>query len=242
MKRITLIFSLVFFVLSVFSQTQIKVMSFNLHSAHDATIAQIAEFIKEQEPDLVAVQEVDYYTNRKSRPHENNKDMLTELAYLTGMQGMYFPVINVHGGKYGNAILSKFGMEKTDNILLPYVAGTEQRAASVCKLTLNDETPLIFVSTHIDAADSENCMNQFKKLNELFNDAGLVVLGGDLNKRSNTTEIAEFNKVFETALNDYFDYIAFTPKSSWKVINKKIFFNTNLSDHNPIMVTLELNK
>lgn len=216
-------------------------MSINIHSAHDATIAQLAEFIKEQDPDLVAVQEVDYYTKRGTRPHENNKDMLTELAYLTGMQGIFFPTLNVHSGKYGNAILSKFGMEKTENILLPYVAGTEQRSASVAKVSLNDGTKITFVSTHIDASNAENCMNQFKKLNELFAGNDLVVLGGDLNKRSNTSEITEFNKVFETALNDYFDYVAFTPKNSWKVVAQKIFFNTNLSDHNPIMVTLELN-
>lgn len=217
-------------------------MSFNIHSAHDATIAELAAFIKEQGPDLVAVQEVDYYTKRSSRNQENDKDMLTELAYLTGMQGMYFPIINVHSGRYGNAILSKFGMEQTENILLPHITGTEQRAASMCKVSLDDGTKLTFVSTHVDASNAENCMNQIKKLNEVFGDNELVVLGGDLNKRTNTVEILEFNKVFETALNDYFDYIAFTPKASWTVKERKIFFNTGLSDHNPIMVTLELNQ
>ena len=232
--------SLSVFVMGLNAQTRIKVMSFNLHAAQDASIARIAEFIKAQDADLVAIQEIDYYTKRSGRQSDNNTDMLTELAYRTGMQGMFFPIIEVHGGKYGNAILSRYGMEKTENILLPHVTGTEQRAASVCKLTLDDGTKITFVSTHIDVANAENGMNQFKKLNELFAGKDPVVLGGDLNKRNNTNEITELKKIWEIAVNDYFDYVAFTPKTSWRIIEQKVFTNTNLSDHNPVMVTLEL--
>ena len=51
----------------VFAQTQLKIISFNIHAGYDAPIADIAAFIKEQDPDIVALQEVEYYTNRTRR-------------------------------------------------------------------------------------------------------------------------------------------------------------------------------
>ena len=49
---------------SVSAQTQLKIMSFNIHAGYDAPMANIAAFIKAQDPDIVALQEVEYYTNR----------------------------------------------------------------------------------------------------------------------------------------------------------------------------------
>ena len=79
---------------SVSAQTQIKIMSFNIHAGYDAPMADIAAFIKAQDPDIVALQEVEYYTNRsganKPRTINNNINMLNELAALTGYQGMFY--------------------------------------------------------------------------------------------------------------------------------------------------------
>ena len=36
----------------VFAQTQLKIISFNIHAGYDAPIADIAAFIKEQDPDI----------------------------------------------------------------------------------------------------------------------------------------------------------------------------------------------
>ena len=43
---------------SVSAQTQLKIMSFNIHAGYDAPMADIAAFIKAQDPDIVALQEV----------------------------------------------------------------------------------------------------------------------------------------------------------------------------------------
>ena len=59
----------------VFDQTQLKIISFNIHAGYDAPIADIAAFIKEQDPDIVALQEVD---NRSLGIF--NHDYLSELA------------------------------------------------------------------------------------------------------------------------------------------------------------------
>ena len=44
-----------------------------------ASLEQLAQFIKEQNPDIVALQEVDCNTYREQAPKQNNKDFATEL-------------------------------------------------------------------------------------------------------------------------------------------------------------------
>lgn len=246
MKKYILLFTGLFFFLCAQAQTTLKVMSFNIHEGYNASIQDIASFIKSQNPDIVSLQEVEYYTDRttkKSDPRtiNNNINMLGELAYLTGMQGMFFPTINVYGGKFGNAVLSKYGMEKTENILLPYVNGTEQRAAAVVKFTLPGGTSVSLVSTHLDMANLDNGMNQIKKLNQIHNSKELMILCGDLNRRVGSAEINELTTVWKIALSNEFDHILFSPANSWTVKDQKIFSDVNISDHKPIMITLQLN-
>ena len=59
----------------------ITVMTFNLHAGHDASLQQIGQFIRQYQPDFVALQEVDQNTHRANCPHQNNRDFITELAY-----------------------------------------------------------------------------------------------------------------------------------------------------------------
>lgn len=245
-KNFLLLIGLMFFSF-VSAQTTLKILSYNIHGGYDASMKDIANFIKLQNPDIVSLQEVEYYTDRTkklSAPRiiNNNINMLNELAYLTGMQGMFFPIINVYGGKFGNAVLSKFGMEKTENILLPYVEGTEQRAASTIKFTLPNAIPVTFVATHLDMDNEANGMNQVKKLNELFKNSGLTIAAGDLNARLGTQPINELSTVWKLAISNEFDHIFFNPKDSWIVKEQKVFSEINFSDHKPIMVTLQLNQ
>lgn len=52
----------------------IRVMTFNLHAGHDASLEQIGELIKRYNPDFVALQEVDHKTMRRNCPHQNGRD------------------------------------------------------------------------------------------------------------------------------------------------------------------------
>lgn len=154
----------------VFAQTQLKIISFNIHAGYDAPIADIAAFIKEQDPDIVALQEVEYYTNRTGantpRSINNNINMLNELAYLTGMHGMFYVTLEkCYGGKFGNAILSKHSFDETRRIMLPCAAGTEQRNAAIADIKLPDGTEFSIVDTHIDMSKLDNGMSQIKEVN-----------------------------------------------------------------------------
>lgn len=232
---------------SVSAQTQIKIMSFNIHAGYDAPIADIAAFIKEQNPDIVALQEVEYYTDRSKantpRTINNNINMLNELSHLTGFHGMFYVALeNCYGGKFGNAILSKYSFDETRRVMLPCADGTEQRCAAIATITLPDGNEVSIVDTHIDMEKLDNGMNQIKEVNRIPQMGKWCILAGDMNRRVGTAEINELSSVWTLALSREFDHIGYYPSNGWVVKDTKIFSNNTLSDHYPIMVTLELNK
>lgn len=245
MKKLIMLISIAFVANIMFAQEQIKIMTFNIHAGIDTPIEKIAEFIQAEKPDIIAIQEIEFYTDRSkltpARLNNNNEDMITKLAYLCSMQGMFYPAISVHGGKFGNAILSRFPLERTENIPLPYVANTEQRVASVCDIRLQSGKIFTFICTHLDMANQDNGMNQIKKINELGKEASYpVILAGDLNKRVGTTHIDELNTTWNLSLSNEFDHIAQLSNNKFDVIDTKIYTGNTLSDHLPIMVTFEL--
>lgn len=226
------------------AQNTIKVMTFNIHAASDATIDMLAEFIKKEKPDIVALQEVDFYTDRSAsstpRPNNNNEDMLTSLAYKTNMQGIFIPAINAHGGKYGIAILSIFGFESSESISLSYVSGTERRVAGLCSIELPNKRLINFLCAHLDMANHDNGLNQIKELNNIAKSSQLpIILGGDLNKRVGTSHIDELLDVWKLSLSNEFDHIGYL-SDDLKIVSTKIYTDNILSDHLPLMVTFEI--
>ncbi len=90
----------------------VKVLSFNI--LHGATtkgnfnLDVIAKVIIDANPDLVALQEVDYKTKRAK-----NYDLATELGWRTKLIPIFARAMNYDGGQYGIAILSKYSFLKT---------------------------------------------------------------------------------------------------------------------------------
>ena len=91
----------------VAAQLQVKVMTFNIHAGHDASLTQIAQLIKSECPDFVALQEVDCNTHRNNARHQNGRDFMAELAYHSGMMALYCPTITYSGGYYGIGLLTR---------------------------------------------------------------------------------------------------------------------------------------
>src|SRR5262245_12961345 len=85
----------------------ISVLSYNIHHANPPSradvidIEAIAKVINQQQPQLVALQELDVHTKRSGVTlHEAQ-----ELGRLTGMQYYFFKTIDYDGGEYGIGIL-----------------------------------------------------------------------------------------------------------------------------------------
>ena len=96
----------------------IRVLSYNIHHGEGLDgkldLERIARVIKSASPDLVSLQEVDNRTTRSK-----GVDQAKELARLTGMKYAYGPSMDFDGGKYGNAILTKFILAESTTIPLP---------------------------------------------------------------------------------------------------------------------------
>ena len=99
----------------------VKVLSFNiLHGATtkgDFDLDAIARVIKETNPDLVALQEVDFKTRRA-----RNYDLATELGWRTKMAPLFGRAMKYDGGEYGEGVLSKYSFIATRNVATPLYA------------------------------------------------------------------------------------------------------------------------
>jgi len=125
-----------------------RVMTYNIHHAEGLDgkidLLRIAELIKREGADIVALQEVDKGVERTAR-----RDLPAELAELTGMTCVFSNNYNFQGGEYGNAVLTRFPIKRWTNTHYQKVNETEQRG--LLQLTLDVRgREIVFMATHID--------------------------------------------------------------------------------------------
>jgi endonuclease/exonuclease/phosphatase family metal-dependent hydrolase len=125
-----------------------RVMTYNIHHAEGldgkVDLLRIAELIKREGADIVALQEVDKGVERTAR-----RDLPDELAELTGMTCVFSNNYNFQGGEYGNAVLTRFPIKRWTNTHYQKVNETEQRG--LLQLTLDVRgREIVFMATHID--------------------------------------------------------------------------------------------
>ena len=105
---------------------ELSVMTYNIHHGEGTDgkvdIERIAAVIKQADPDLVALQEVDQKVKRSGQI-----DQPAELARLTGLHVVFGGNLPLEGGEYGNAVLSRFPIKRHENHSLPRTDGGEQR-------------------------------------------------------------------------------------------------------------------
>lgn len=233
-------------------QKQLTVLSYNLRFGELASLEELAAFIAEQAPDIVALQEVDLRTYRERAPHQHGKDFVTELAYHTGMLSAYGKTIPYAGGYYGIAILSKYPMAKIERVLLPKTdRSTEQRAVLVADIEIAEGEYITFACTHLDVSGSEERGPQVEMLNQVLTARRYpVILAGDFNAQPHSPEIehgmARWGVISDlqptspaTAPRRTIDYIFCYPENRWTKISA-ITHQTGLSDHLPIQAVVEL--
>lgn len=234
------------------SSTRLKVLSYNLRFGELASLEELAAFINQQNPDIVALQEVDCRTSRDRAPRQHGKDFATELGFRTGMIAAYGKAIPYAGGYYGIAILSKYPLAKVERIYLPKTEnGKEQRAVLVADVEFREGEYITFASTHLDYTNTEERQVQVKKLNEvLLAQSYPVIVAGDFNARPDSKEISKGMEAWKTVSNGEptipadaprhtIDYIFCYPKETWTEIEATTY-QVDLSDHLPISAVIEL--
>jgi len=259
--KITLILAIVLLNSTLWAQndipgkTTIKVLSLNiLHGATtkgDFDLDAIAKVIIEAEPDLVALQEVDFMTNRALK-----YDLATELGQRAKMASIFGKAMSYDGGEYGEAVLSKHSFLQTRTVALPFQPGKEPRAALEVVVILPTQDTIAFIGTHFDhTRDETDRIAQARKVNEVFNTNPYPsLLAGDLNAQPGSNTINILEEVWQgtydkdnpapTFTSDQpekkIDYVMFYPKNSWKVISTEVICDPIASDHCGYLVTLEL--
>jgi endonuclease/exonuclease/phosphatase family metal-dependent hydrolase len=129
----------------------VRVLQFNIHFgiSREGVVdpGTIAAEIRSVRPDLVSLNEVDAGTLRTGR--------LDEAAYLaraTGLHAVYGPNLPWEGGLFGNAILTRYQVEDTQNLALPVISGLEPRGLLTVTVRVGGRT-VSFSSTHLSDGD-----------------------------------------------------------------------------------------
>lgn len=162
----------------------LRVMTYNIHHGEglDGRVdtARIAELIKQERADIVALQEVDKGVRRTAL-----RDLTAELAAATGMTGIFSNNFHYQGGEYGNAVLTRFPVKSWTNHHYQMLRPNEQRG--ILELVLDARgREVVFMNTHIDSRpdDAERWLNVWE-MEALTKKCGArpVILCGDFNNQ-----------------------------------------------------------
>lgn len=258
MKKYIVLFCLlsVLFAQSESDSTKIlRIFTYNiLHGAtmdQDFNFDEIANVIKSVNPDIVALQEVDYKTNRAKK-----YDLTKELAVRTGLIPLFGRAMYYDDGEYGEGILSKYSFIKTEAVSLPHLPENEPRTALSVLFEMESKDTVMFIATHLDHLDEDNDRyRQAVAINNEFRGIKYpAILAGDLNDIPTSRSILELYKCWNDPMKNTIettwpvdnpklklDYIMFMPAQKWIVLETKIICDKEASDHCGVLTVLKLN-
>ena len=234
---------------------QLRVLTYNIHHGEGTDgkvdLERIAKVISAQQPDLMALQEVDKGTRRTS-----GVDQTAELIKLTGLHGRFAKQLDFEGGEYGQAILSKFPIEDLQVHVLPGRPDRERRIVGVATVKIRD-VAFQFATTHLHHARGDLRLEQAVELNRLFSMNKIpAIVAGDMNAVPDESTAAELAKQWLVSRGEHegaqklwtypsvrplkqLDYVAARPASDWKLIEVRVVEEELASDHRPLLALLE---
>ena len=246
MKRLLIVLVCCVMGVTALSAQKVRVMSFNVKNGYGMdgvkSIERCAEIVREAQPDVVAVQEVDSITRR------NKFYVLGRMAEAAGGYHAYFgPTIPHTGGKYGIGVLSKEPALSVKFHRLP--CRREPRGLLVVEfakyymlcthLSLNEEDRITSVAIIRDVVS---------KLKDKP-----VFIAGDMNARPASKPVLAFKEFCEVLSNENkftipstepracIDYI-FGTNGSFQVLKEQVIYDCIYSDHLPLWVDVKIGK
>ena len=192
----------------------LKVMSYNLRFGELASMKQIGEYIAGESPDLVALQECDWDTRRTRAPHQHGVKFVNELAYWSGMFGLYGKSINYAGGYYGIGLLSRYPILRSERVLLPNDGKTEQRSMLIADIELPSGRILTFVCTHLEVKTSKMRQEQVRFINKYLKGVrNQILLCGDMNAEPSSEEMMMLAKDWANLTDTQLTYSTMKPQT-----------------------------
>lgn len=242
---------------SVKGARQVRVMTYNIHHANppskeetgEIDLDAIVNVIRKENPDLVALQEVDVDTKRSGRGNQAEV-----IAGKLGMKAFFGRAIDHQGGYYGVAILSRYPLMETSVTPLPEDAApaSEDRVLATAKVRLPGGMVIRFGSTHLDVDSPGNREQQVKAINAIAAKENTpFIVAGDFNAMPESSAISELDKRFtRTCVSDCaptipvdkpdraIDFIAYSTGAPFKVVSQQVIPERYASDHLPVVATL----
>ena len=221
---------------------QVRIMSYNVRHCAGMDLVvdydRTAEVIAENQPDVVALQELDSMTGRSGRKYQ-----IGELANRTNYYPVFGKAIDYDGGAYGVGVLTKEQPLSTKRIPLP---GEEPRVLLVVELK-----DYVIACTHLDLEEDARLASLPLIVEEANYWQKPFIIAGDLNDFPDSQVLKELKKYFtinsgnEFAFpadkpNECIDYVATFNNCPTKTIESLVVDEPEASDHRPLLVKLQL--
>lgn len=249
---------------------RLRVLTYNIHHGEGLDrkldLDRIARTLRETDPDLVALQEVDRVASRSGKV-----DQAARLGELTGLHAAFGEAMPFDGGGYGNAILSRWKLDHPTTIRLPSSPKEEPRCLLVATVSVpgaSGPQTLRFGSTHLNHRSADERMKQVNHLLEQLPatpDAPPTVVAGDFNATPDSDVIRRMAGTWLDATREtvgaatsrpvdgrpllsfpadqartQIDYVFATPAARWSVVRAEAIPQTVASDHLPVLAELVL--
>jgi len=234
----------------------LRVMSYNIKYGAESglDLSKIAAVIKESNPDILGLQEVDEGTRRSGGKKETD-----ELAQLTGMQHRYFGAnFDFDGGKYGLSILSKYPLTNPRVVRLDNRTkrenGYEPRIAVAAEVNAKGQR-VTFVTVHASLHDEEHAGNANAMLGALGNNKARALVVGDFNETPGETIGDRLTgQGLVDAYKEKHRFFGYTAPANFPIRRIDFIYrgsafgktkhawvpNTKASDHRPVAVVVPL--
>jgi len=234
---------------------QIKIMTYNIHHGNppdrpgEIALEPIIQLLKKENPDLVALQEVDRKTQRSDRV-----DQAEKIAISAGYDFYHFyKAIEFEDGEYGLAILSKFKPGQLKLHCLPGTEDIEPRILAIMEVMLPENQSIIFANTHLDHQSEASRLQQANRILEVTAEYSIpIILAGDLNAPEGSEPISMLERKFLKTCTDCeatfynpnhgqaIDFIMTQQDDQIEVLQHRVLSNINYSDHYPVVAVLNI--
>ncbi|HBF37801.1 MAG TPA: hypothetical protein DDW50_10810 [Firmicutes bacterium] len=234
----------------------LRVMTFNVHSAINwygkFDVEGLAQFIKEADPDIVGLQEVDLGWSGAT----NFEDIPAELGERLHMFYAFSASRERNNGFFGNLILSKYPIVQQWTKVMP--GRLEPRSFNFVQLFIEGRR-INFLTTHLGLSVSDRLKQAASIIDFMNLVSGPLIITGDFNGGDHDPAVAEIKKNLADlqSMSEFkesgtfrskdgriyptlkMDYILATPE--FNLSSLKVVDDTYTSDHVPLIANLTLN-
>lgn len=220
---------------------QLRVLSYNVRHCAGMDLVvdydRTAAVIIEQQPDVVALQELDSVTGRSGQRYQ-----LGELAMRTSYYPTFGSAIDYDGGTYGVGILSHEQPLCTKRIPLP---GEEPRVLLIAEMK-----DYVLACTHLDLEEEARLASVPLIVEETQHWQKPFILAGDWNDTLGSALLQKMTRFFTILSDGTPTYPADEPKESIDFVasfkthpieslESTVINEPEASDHRPLMVKLK---